>query len=97
MSTSYLLRPPMLPAARRVRAYFAPVVRGAETPSIYDPAAQAMFPLDSPPVPWIDLGWIENFKRSSATEVVAIRGGDRKSTRLNSSHQIISYAVFCLI
>src|SRR5258708_24881701 len=29
----------------------------------------------------------------------AVRGneqGDRKSTRLNSSHQIISYAVFCL-
>ena len=24
------------------------------------------------------------------------RPGDRKSTRLNSSHQIISYAVFCL-
>src|SRR5207244_11355330 len=24
------------------------------------------------------------------------RGVDRKSTRLNSSHQIISYAVFCL-
>src|SRR5258708_29178137 len=24
------------------------------------------------------------------------RNGDRKSTRLNSSHQIISYAVFCL-
>src|SRR5574341_1134739 len=23
-------------------------------------------------------------------------GGDRKSTRLNSSHQLISYAVFCL-
>src|SRR5947208_10959609 len=26
----------------------------------------------------------------------AISGSDRKSTRLNSSHQIISYAVFCL-
>src|SRR5258708_28340255 len=27
----------------------------------------------------------------------SLRGdGDRKSTRLNSSHQIISYAVFCL-
>src|SRR5258708_16525513 len=26
----------------------------------------------------------------------AIVGIDRKSTRLNSSHQIISYAVFCL-
>src|SRR5258708_13049385 len=25
-----------------------------------------------------------------------LHGGDRKSTRLNSSHQIISYAVFCL-
>src|SRR5207244_11160328 len=32
--------------------------------------------------------------------VLALRAGvpagDRKSTRLNSSHQIISYAVFCL-
>src|SRR5258708_28033065 len=27
---------------------------------------------------------------------VHVRDGDRKSTRLNSSHQIISYAVFCL-
>src|SRR6202522_4778296 len=25
-----------------------------------------------------------------------LRGGDRKSTRLNSSHDDISYAVFCL-
>src|SRR5258708_23210087 len=29
-------------------------------------------------------------------EAIRIRTGDRKSTRLNSSHQIISYAVFCL-
>src|SRR5438552_4765915 len=28
--------------------------------------------------------------------VVGLRAQDRKSTRLNSSHQIISYAVFCL-
>src|SRR3712207_8001912 len=26
----------------------------------------------------------------------AVKGGDRKSTRLNSSHANISYAVFCL-
>src|SRR2546426_8531103 len=26
----------------------------------------------------------------------AIQSGDRKSTRLNSSHLVISYAVFCL-
>src|SRR5258708_15465406 len=30
------------------------------------------------------------------TELSRLRAPDRKSTRLNSSHQIISYAVFCL-
>src|SRR5207244_12666909 len=31
------------------------------------------------------------------TEAISLEGvKDRKSTRLNSSHQIISYAVFCL-
>src|SRR5438034_8442087 len=29
-------------------------------------------------------------------EVATSIGGDRKSTRLNSSHTVISYAVFCL-
>src|SRR5947208_9861486 len=33
-----------------------------------------------------------NFARQALDE----EGADRKSTRLNSSHQIISYAVFCL-
>src|SRR5207244_913033 len=33
---------------------------------------------------------------SSQTNVACFGGSDRKSTRLNSSHQIISYAVFCL-
>src|SRR3712207_7625120 len=32
----------------------------------------------------------------AASAGVAIAGGDRKSTRLNSSHANISYAVFCL-
>src|SRR5256885_10065133 len=27
---------------------------------------------------------------------ILVGGGDRKSTRLNSSHLVISYAVFCL-
>src|SRR3712207_8326635 len=30
------------------------------------------------------------------TDLAAFRGEDRKSTRLNSSHANISYAVFCL-
>src|SRR5205807_6422159 len=33
------------------------------------------------------------FERS---DLVAVFGEDRKSTRLNSSHLVISYAVFCL-
>src|SRR5258708_21566044 len=32
----------------------------------------------------------------SRSRIPASAGKDRKSTRLNSSHQIISYAVFCL-
>src|SRR5258708_24374063 len=48
---------------------------------------------------------VEDVVLRSEVEVVGIGGraeeraapaGDRKSTRLNSSHQIISYAVFCL-
>src|SRR5258708_31821380 len=35
-------------------------------------------------------------KRTDEREASGRRKGDRKSTRLNSSHQIISYAVFCL-
>src|SRR5258708_28321025 len=35
-------------------------------------------------------------QRRGHTGIENDSGGDRKSTRLNSSHQIISYAVFCL-
>src|SRR5947208_9455677 len=40
---------------------------------------------------------LEELKPSlPAGVMVLVRDRDRKSTRLNSSHQIISYAVFCL-
>src|SRR5258708_16429595 len=38
----------------------------------------------------INRGWLPN------RGTLFVGTGDRKSTRLNSSHQIISYAVFCL-
>src|SRR5207244_12669020 len=38
----------------------------------------------------------EQAARARAREHGGDRARDRKSTRLNSSHQIISYAVFCL-
>jgi hypothetical protein len=59
----------MAPAIRRVRAYFAPVNRAAKQPTIFDPAQQGMFPLDAPPAPWIDLGWISGFARKSGTKI----------------------------
>jgi len=69
------LRPPMLPVARRVRAYFAPVARATEAPSIFDPALHGAFALDSPPAPWLDLGWIENLRRLPGTRILPVRGG----------------------
>src|SRR2546428_3945519 len=36
------------------------------------------------------------FQQDGQNEQVGMAGGDRKSTRLNSSHDQISYAVFCL-
>src|SRR5688572_31234247 len=44
-----------------------------------------------------DLGSVEGrMARIVVTEFVSLDGVDRKSTRLNSSHSQISYAVFCL-
>lgn len=51
------------PVARRVRAYFAPVNRSTQVPVCFDPSQQGRFNLDSPPAPWIDLGWIQGFAR----------------------------------
>src|SRR2546429_1562402 len=39
---------------------------------------------------------IRGNRAGSARAVVGTDGADRKSTRLNSSHGYISYAVFCL-
>src|SRR5258708_18916927 len=39
---------------------------------------------------------IERGDHTGLWEGIIDEAGDRKSTRLNSSHQIISYAVFCL-
>jgi hypothetical protein len=65
----------MPPAVRRVRAYFAPVNRGAKQPTIFDPAQQGMFALDAPPAPWIDLGWINGFARKSGTKIEPVLAG----------------------
>ena len=74
MSTAPL-RPAMVPVTRQMRAYFAPVNRSTETPTIFDPATGGVFALDSPPTPWLDLGWIEGFERYYDTPTDVVRSG----------------------
>ncbi len=75
MSTAIGKRSQMAPTARAVRAYIAPVGRPSGPIPAYDPAAQGQFNLDTPPQPWLDLGWVENFQRTAATKYEALRGG----------------------
>src|SRR5256885_5043635 len=42
------------------------------------------------------LSIFNRMKIDKARDMFAFASGDRKSTRLNSSHLVISYAVFCL-
>ncbi len=65
----------MAPLARAVRAYIAPVGRPSGPIAAFDPAAEGQFDLDSPPAPWLDLGWVENFQRTAATKYEALRSG----------------------
>ena len=64
MSATWFRAP--APVTRRIRAYFAPVNRAAQTPVLFDPTQQGAFSLDAPPAPWIDLGWIESFARTAS-------------------------------
>src|SRR5579859_4227627 len=74
MSTAPL-RAAMVPVTRQMRAYFAPVNRGNEAPTIFDPGLYAGFALDAPPAPWVDLGWVENFARWHNSPTDAVRSG----------------------
>src|SRR5688572_32100708 len=50
----------------------------------------------SMPATWDELWLLWTEPQSEFMEHICQLGGDRKSTRLNSSHSQISYAVFCL-
>ncbi len=87
------------PAARRVRAYFAPVNRATGTPVIFDPALEGGFNLDAPPAPWIGLGWIQAFTRKSASKTApvltgvpaAVMGQVRESVEAEVSFEFLSW------
>ena len=81
----------MSPVVKRVRAYFAPVMRGVGTyegPTIFDAAQSGGFALDSPPAPWVSLGWIDGFVRKCGTKVVALRSGAPATTQMQVRTEI---------
>ncbi|ACO33188.1 MULTISPECIES: hypothetical protein [Acidobacterium] len=80
MSTSTNL-PAMTPTTRRVRAYFAPVNRTLGQPAVFDPSLSAGFPLDAPPSPWTDLGWVEAFSRRSTSKYGVLAAGSPANTQ----------------
>ena len=63
------------PVARRVRGYFVPVNRTTQTPVLFDPSEQGSFGLDTPPAPWISLGWIQEFTRKAGSKTSAVLTG----------------------
>lgn len=73
MATNWYSAP--APVARRVRAYFAPVNRATQMPALFDPSEQGGFPLDSPPAPWISLGWVQGFTRKQASKTSPVLTG----------------------
>jgi len=78
MATSWYSAP--APVTRRVRGYFAPVNRAAQTPVLFDPEQQGRFSLDSPPAPWVSLGWIQDYARKSASKTAPVMSGIPAST-----------------
>lgn len=70
-----MTRTGMRPVTRETRAYFAPVERVTGMPVVFDPSKDAGFLLDAPVAPWIDLGWIEDFRRSSTSQIESLASG----------------------
>lgn len=69
------LRGAMVPVTRQMRAYFAPVDRTNNMPTIFDPGLNGQFQLDAPQAPWVDLGWVDNFERWYETPNEVVRSG----------------------
>jgi hypothetical protein len=80
--------PPMTPVYRRVRGYFAPVTRATGAPTIFDPSQAASFQLEAPPAPWIELGYLRKFTRTSGTKMVTVDGGSPRATQMQARETV---------
>lgn len=78
----------MAPMVGRVSAFFAPVNRAAQQPTIFDAAQSGGFALSAPPAPWVSLGWIAGFTRKCETKIVPVRLGAPAVTQLQTRTEI---------
>ena len=83
-----MTRTGLRPVARQTRAYFAPVDRVNGPTAIFDPSKDSGFQLDAPPAPWLDLGWIENFQRTSTSQIEALPGGTAGAVSAQARHAL---------
>jgi len=73
--------PALPPMGRSVRAYFAPVDRVHRAPTVFDPSVNGRFSSHTPPAPWVEVGWIENFARSSTSKYGELATGSPAATQ----------------
>jgi len=78
---------PCSPIIRGIRAYFAPVDRTGVAPVAFDTAQLGQFDLDAPPSSWIDLGWVDDFARKSASKVGVLAHGTPASAVMQLREQ----------
>src|SRR5436309_14303653 len=79
--------------ALRVSIFF---FKYTATTEIYTLSLHDALPISSSTSSWRTAGTRSRPRRTPSSSTSCAARGDRKSTRLNSSHVKISYAVFCL-
>src|SRR5258708_25052759 len=83
------------------RSFFFFFFNDTATTEIYTLSLHDSLPISNKSFPWRK-AWPKQARKfcaavpSNHALLLTLSRADRKSTRLNSSHQIISYAVFCL-
>lgn len=64
---------------RQVRVYFAPVIRGSGSPTLFDPSTSAEWSSSVAsgvvPAPWVDLGLVSKFVRTAQSKIAEVAAG----------------------
>lgn len=88
------MTPSTSPTTTRIRAYFAPVNRTTSAPTLFDATQLSTFSLDAPPVPWLSLGPVVKFVRTSGTKYEPLRAGAPAATVAQARTEIDATVAF---